>query len=339
MAGWIPVLGPKAPEKPTAPEGTPSGWTPVTEDDKLGALERFFSSALHAINPVTALKDWANKGSEIGKAMKALHVTTVAAERNPANFVNGKLKPPSQWKYELTPDEQAVFDAGMGAGIGTPQAMSQTLPVGTENIPPAVQQMQQGDVAGGVGTLAGPPLAAATMVGLGKAVPAVARGARAIAENETAQDVAGVVSPRLAHGMRLIARGGKTVDKIKEVLQKAKVESESAAAGLPMAEAADPALGVRYSGRVPGEAKPSPFAGFSEEPLAAESATASKTGIAAVSKEAKKMASYLVQGGLRSTEIGAFTPAQWRAFAKSLGVSEPGLTHIEAVRSAMQKLE
>ncbi len=343
MAGWTPVLGPKAPEAATAPEGTPAGWKPV-EDDSDGPLMRFLSSALQSINPAPAVKEWWHRPEEIGKAMKALRVSRQAAERNPDNFVDGKMKGPAQWKYEMTPEEQAIFDAGMGANIGTPGTLSQKMPMGTENVPGAVEQMRQGDVAGGLGTLAGPPLAASATMGIAKAVPAVARGARAIAENETAQDVAGVVSPRLAHGMRLIAKGGKTIDKIKDILQKAKVAEESAAAGIPVEDVPmqDPAASMRYTGKVPptaGTAKADPFKGFSDEPLAKESATSSKTGIAALSTEAKKMAAYLVQGGLRSTEIGAFTPAQWRAFAKSLGVSEPGMTHIEAVRAAMQKLE
>lgn len=113
--------------------------TPKAQDEQPGALSRFGSSMLAAVNPVPAIKEWANRPAERRKAFGALHED---------------LELKKQGVPDSDPKRQATGDRMMNAQIGTP-AGAIPLPIGTEAGFAAGHQASQGDLAGAAGTLTG----------------------------------------------------------------------------------------------------------------------------------------------------------------------------------------
>lgn len=132
-------------DSPAAPESHP--------------IRDFLGNAAQALNPVPAIKEFMNRPSEIGKASDAL----------------GAFQEADKSGKPMDAGQNARVDAGMNAQL--PAAEGNAL---TESVAPGMQgakQIAHGDVAGGLGTMAGgvAPLAIpAALRGVGAMVKAPA---------------------------------------------------------------------------------------------------------------------------------------------------------------------
>lgn len=208
MAGWTPVLGPKTPAKAEPTQPTPAGWTPVPVDRT--PLDHF----LGAMAPTSVIEGVAHTLSNPKELLNAL----LGIDLDPA-------------LYGESPEAQAKVEM-VRKLINEPGEMQNYL----------------AELTGGmVGNAA---LGGAT-AGIVKAAPAMARAALKVAKSPLAQDAVTLVpvaGAPVAAGMRIVARGGRVVDKIKEVLQKRRVAKEAAAAGLAAEEQMPAALEAMHGG-------------------------------------------------------------------------------------------
>lgn len=146
-----------------------------------GAGSRLWSSFVDALpHPIDALKEWANRPSEVGKAMDGLHELNQLDKQAAADPQN-QGKPRNQWVMpSSTRAQKDTIERGMNAQIGgSPDGNALTDLAGPGG--KAAKQFASGDYAGGSGTLLG---------GYGAPVALGAAGGAAIEAAPTAARVA-----------------------------------------------------------------------------------------------------------------------------------------------------
>lgn len=106
--------------------------------EQAGPISRFFSSALSALNPMPALREWAARPS-IGQTFDAF----------------SKIR--ELQKQGVAEDDPRMLDAVQAGeqALAGREGMASTAPVFTEPLLAAGSQVAEGDIAGGAGTLTG----------------------------------------------------------------------------------------------------------------------------------------------------------------------------------------
>lgn len=165
------------------PEAPPAAFKPppvssLQAEVEPSAASRLWDSFVGALpHPIDAIKEWAARPAEVGKAMDALHELNQLesqAKTDPKN----QGKPRNEWVWPKgTPEQQQKIETGMQTQLSTPEgnALTDAAAPGVK----AAKQVASGDVAGGFGTVLGgygaPALAMAVAPGVAKNAPAAVK--------------------------------------------------------------------------------------------------------------------------------------------------------------------
>ena len=192
--------------------------------EEKGIGTRLWESFVAALpHPIDAVKEWANRPAELGKAMSALHELNALHDQAAADPAN-KGKPVNQWKYpQASPQQQAIIDAGMTARLQAPDdTVGLAAPLVT-----AGTQAQHGDLAGAGGTLLGAavPYVAGAALASPKAIPM----AKAAAAGTKAAIPALIDNVSLSHPLKAMRAAGDVANAAKAEYSSAMTDATAAA--------------------------------------------------------------------------------------------------------------